>query len=175
MIYLKNASWERIHLNLTLELGRPAGLSAHYRFYLVDLSGRVETELADTAREGETVRLSLNVTNNGLNRCVESGTYRVLAFSGEGDPIPVLYEGDFENGVMHGRGKYTWTTGNVYEGDFENGVMHGRGRYTWPSGDVYEGDFRKGKFSGRGQLIKSDGNSFKGRFKDGRPVDKLIP
>ena len=103
MIYLKNASWERIHLNLTLELGRPAGLSAHYHFYLVDLSGRVETELAVTAREGETVRLSLNVTNNGLNRCVESGTYRVLAFSGEGDPIPVLYEGDFETLAGFGR------------------------------------------------------------------------
>lgn len=103
MIYLKNASWERIHLNLTLELGGPAGLSAHLRFYLVDLSGRVEAELAATEREGDTVRLSLNVTNNGLNRCVESGTYRVLAFDGSGDPIPVLYEGDFETLAGYGR------------------------------------------------------------------------
>lgn len=103
MIYLKDASWERIHLRLTLELGEAAGQCGDLRFYLVDLSGRVETEFKLVACDGSLVRLSLNVTNNGVNRCVESGTYRVLAHDAKGEPIPVLYEGRFETLSGYGR------------------------------------------------------------------------
>ena len=54
-----------------------------------------------------------------------------------------VYEGDF-NWIRTGKGKYTWNDGNVYEGDFVNGVMTGKGKsYLEMMGDVYEGDFVK--------------------------------
>ena len=103
MIYLKDASWERIHLTLTLDLGQYAEKPESLRFYLADLSGKVESQLRFIDRDGALVRLSLNVTNNGIDRCVENGTYRVLAFDGAGDPVAVLYEGSFETLSRYGR------------------------------------------------------------------------
>ena len=101
MIYLKDASWERIHLNLTVTTGEEAERIRSLRFYLVALSGRVEAEFRLANIDGDVVRLSLNVTNNGLNRCIESGTYRILASDGSGEPTAVLFDGSFEIGRAH--------------------------------------------------------------------------
>ncbi|MDR0553034.1 MAG: hypothetical protein LBG13_02990, partial [Holosporales bacterium] len=30
--------------------------------------------------------------------------------------------------------------GNVYEGNFKNNVIEGKGKYIWADGSVYEGD-----------------------------------
>ena len=98
MIYLKDALWERIHLKLELETDKRSG---SLRFWLVGLSGNVEAEF-DSVQSGKMFRLSLNVTNNGLNRCVKNGTYRVLAFDG-GEAVPVLYEGLYETLTGYGR------------------------------------------------------------------------
>ena len=103
MIYLKDASWERIHLQLTLDPGEAAGKPDSLRFYLVDLSGRTEAEFSLVGCDGTLVRLSLNVTNNGLDRCVANGTYRVLAVDEEGEPSPVLFGGSFEELSRYGR------------------------------------------------------------------------
>ena len=34
-----------------------------------------------------------------------------------------------------------YANGNQYEGDFINGMFHGKGVFTWANGDRYEGDF----------------------------------
>lgn len=103
MIYLKDASWERIHLNLTVTTDEEAERIRSLRFYLVALSGRVEAEFRLANIDGDVVRLSLNVTNNGLNRCIESGTYRILASDGNGEPTAVLFDGSFETLSRYGR------------------------------------------------------------------------
>ena len=95
MIVLKDASWERIHLNLTLATDEEAERIRSLRFYLVALSGRVEAEFRHAVIDENAVRLSLNVTNNGLNRCIESGTYRILASDGDGEPTAVLFPAPF--------------------------------------------------------------------------------
>ena len=117
MIYLKDVSWERIHLNLTLTVKEAERVDS-LRFYLVSLSGRVETEFAVADNDGETVRLSLNVTNNGLNRCVENDTYRILAYDGKNDPIAVLYEGSFETLSQYGRSFVYDASKGVYSVSF---------------------------------------------------------
>ncbi len=117
MIYLKDVSWERIHLNLTLTVKEAERVDS-LRFYLVSLSGRVETEFAVADNDGETVRLSLNVTNNGLNRCVENDTYRILAHDGKNDPIAVLYEGSFETLSQYGRSFVYDASKGVYSVSF---------------------------------------------------------
>ncbi len=118
MFYLKDAAWERIHLRLTLELGEDAERLRSLHFYLVDMSGRVETEFAVIGGEGHIVRLSLNVTNNGLNRCVGNGTYRVLASDSEGEPSAVLYDGSFEKLAGFGRSFVYGAGSGVYTVSF---------------------------------------------------------
>jgi len=34
-----------------------------------------------------------------------------------------MFEGDFVNGKKHGKGIYTFASGEVYEGDWENGEV----------------------------------------------------
>ena len=111
MIYLKDASWERIHLNLTLATDEEAERIRSLRFYLVALSGRVEAEFRHAVVDDNTVRLSLNVTNNGLNRCIESGTYRILASDDSVDSTAVLFDGSFDTLARFGR-SFVYGAGN---------------------------------------------------------------
>ena len=38
-------------------------------------------------------------------------------------------------------GKIYFTNGDNYEGMWQNGLKHGRGKYSWSNGDYYEGAF----------------------------------
>ncbi|MDR0552908.1 MAG: hypothetical protein LBG13_02340, partial [Holosporales bacterium] len=55
-----------------------------------------------------------------------------------------IYEGDFKDGLMEGRGKHTWADGEVYEGEFKKGVAEGNGMIILPNGAVFEGQFHEG-------------------------------
>ena len=77
------------------------------------------------------------------------------------------YEGEILNGLLNGKGKYTWANGDVYEGDFSNNLMHGKGKFIYINGNVYEGDFAKGKYEGHGKLTYASGKVEEGNFKDG--------
>lgn len=74
-----------------------------------------------------------------------------------------VYEGAFDNGLYHGRGKLTTAEGS-YIGDFAKGMYDGRGRFEAPGGEVYEGDFEKGEFTGRGTYSRPDGVRYRGEF-----------
>lgn len=56
-------------------------------------------------------------------------------FEGDGKAVYQggnTYEGQFRQGLMHGKGKYTWVKENVtYEGDFKDNEITGEGKYTW--------------------------------------------
>ena len=76
------------------------------------------------------------------------------------------YEGDFINGMFHGKGVFTWANGDRYEGDFFLNKRTGKGSYWWSSGESYEGDFVDGKLSGWGKYTWSDGTFYNGEFVD---------
>ena len=44
--------------------------------------------------------------------------------------------------------------GNKYEGDVQDGLMHGKGKLTYADGATYDGDFKEGKRHGQGVLIR---------------------
>ena len=46
--------------------------------------------------------------------------------------------------------------GSRFEGHFDNGVFHGKGRIISEEGDVYTGDWNTGKVEGHGILIQSE-------------------
>ena len=74
-------------------------------------------------------------------------------------------EGDCSNGK--GKGKYTFTNGDIYEGDFMFGQRAGKGKFTWPIGDVYEGDFMGDQMHGEGKVTFADGRLLEGVFEYG--------
>ena len=78
-----------------------------------------------------------------------------------------IYVGDHQGGVPHGLGKLTDTDNDfVYEGEFANGKMQGKGFFTH-KGKRYEGEFFEDKPSGYGVLEFSDGEKYEGEFLNG--------
>ena len=62
-------------------------------------------------------------------------------------PIQVL-SGDCVNG--HGKRRIR-VNGATYEGQWQNGLRHGKGTLITADGDMYEGDWREGKGHGTGK------------------------
>jgi hypothetical protein len=80
----------------------------------------------------------------------------------------------------NGYAAHTWSTGEKYEGEWNEGVMHGNGKYFYADdyedclrpgvGQLhrYEGEFRDGKFNGRGFKHMKNGDTYDGEWKDGK-------
>jgi hypothetical protein len=74
-------------------------------------------------------------------------------------------------GVLTGRADdgSTWT----YTGGVLNGLMHGKGKTTWSDGTVFEGDWVHGKLQGKGKVTVADGSVYEGGFIDGRMLSLI--
>lgn len=77
-----------------------------------------------------------------------------------------VYEGDFRNGVKHGKGTYTFGDGRKYVGDYKDGKEDGQGTITLPNGDKYVGDFVEGNSCGKGVFTWANGDKYVGDFVD---------
>ena len=100
--------------------------------------------------------------------CVDgkaSGTGRLVWRGSYGESV---YEGEYRDGNLHGRGTFTWPDGDRYEGEWRDGKTHGHGTYTWPSGTRYEGEYRDGNLHGRGTFTWPDGDRYEGEWRDGK-------
>lgn len=91
--YVRDVSWERIHMFITIEVEEHEVLSDKTTFFLVNNSYLVETEFKILSRNGSKFYMTLNVTNSGLNRCVQNGTYTILMVDGEEYISEVGYTG----------------------------------------------------------------------------------
>ncbi|XP_047192844.1 ankyrin repeat and MYND domain-containing protein 1 isoform X2 [Scophthalmus maximus] len=74
------------------------------------------------------------------------------------------YEGDVEDGLKHGRGKFTWSNGEYYEGSFYKQYRHGDGVYCWPTGHKFTGKFYLNRREGYGLHLFPDGATFQGLY-----------
>lgn len=74
-----------------------------------------------------------------LNERGEPNGYGVLVSKFGGG-----YDGNWFNGVYHGRGKLTWATGDQYDGEWKNGLRDGNGEMIWARGDIYKGTWKEG-------------------------------
>ena len=50
-------------------------------------------------------------------------------------------------------GSYIWRTGIRYDGEFKNGLPHGKGAITYPNGDRYEGELKNGDKHGQWYMM----------------------
>ena len=82
----------------------------------------------------------------------------------------VRYNGVWEKDLPHGEGVLFSEDGDVYQGEFLNGMRHGKGKQTYhggkdgTGGDIYEGWWENDKRSGRGTLAMANGNIFEGMW-----------
>ncbi len=77
-----------------------------------------------------------------------------------------VYEGNWKNGKKHGEGTLTWADGSSYTGDWAEDIREGKGKLIWANGDVYEGDWSNDSRTGYGKLTWASGNTYEGDFKD---------
>ncbi|XP_072244878.1 ankyrin repeat and MYND domain-containing protein 1 [Leuresthes tenuis] len=74
------------------------------------------------------------------------------------------YDGEFVNGLKHGKGRYSWKNGEYYEGSFYKDYKHGDGLYCWLTGHKFIGKFYLNRKEGYGQQIFPDGATFQGLY-----------
>ena len=80
-----------------------------------------------------------------------------------------IYEGNFKNGLRHGKGIYKWTVGSSYDGDFKNGKKEGNGIYYYSDGWKHIGEFIDGKLTGKAKQYNEKGKLiFEGYFVKGK-------
>ena len=79
----------------------------------------------------------------------------------------LIYEGNFAFGKYNGIGKEIISEKDnfYYEGNYENGVMQGKGKLFFRNKVMYEGEFDKGNYVENGKIIKVNGQYYIGQFK----------
>ena len=80
----------------------------------------------------------------------------------------VVYDGEWQNGLWHGKGVLAFSNGERYAGEFTEGKFSGSGSYSWPDGSEYVGDFADNKRNGNGMIIYANGDQYVGGFLDGK-------
>lgn len=76
------------------------------------------------------------------------------------------FTGQRVNGLKSGDGIYEWNDGSIYEGEFSNDLIEGKGSLTIPERGTYIGNFIAGKKSGTGTFKFANGDSYEGEWKD---------
>ena len=118
MVYVRNIEWERIHLYIDLEADDDLLSDEGLRFFLVNQFGEVKVELRRVSYAQGILRLTLNITNNGINRCIGNGTYKIFVCNGEELLTKPIYEGTTEVLAAWGRNFNYLTNKGVYTAGF---------------------------------------------------------
>ena len=83
------------------------------------------------------------------------------------------YQGEFRQGMKHGKGEKIWAWGDRYEGEFVEDRREGRGTYVWGAGSPWAGERFVGEYvadqrQGNGTYYWPNGDRFEGVWKEDR-------
>lgn len=86
-----------------------------------------------------------------------------------------MFEGDWVNGLLDGKGVHVDAGGNRYEGTFSEGVPDGAGRYLARTGEIFEGSFVGGLRQGKGRTRLAGGTVYESEWDKGREIGASRP
>jgi hypothetical protein len=132
----------------------------------IPASSPAVSKSADTPLQSGVIDLGNGVRYSGQYREDSSGD-RIPHGKGESASTEFRYVGEFRDGRKHGRGQYTFASGDRYEGDFADDVPSGKGKYRFASGDSYEGEIVAGKITGTGVYLTKGMDRIEGSFING--------
>lgn len=85
----------------------------------------------------------------------------------------ISWSGDCRDGLAQGRGTLQWfkdgKPASRFDGQFRDGVLDGRGVYTFANGARYEGEYVEDLRHGWGVLTETDGSRYEGEWRHGLP------
>lgn len=90
----------------------------------------------------------------------------VLQWFTDGKPAS-RFEGDYRDGLLDGKGIYTFANGARYEGEYRDDLRHGRGVLIEPDGTRYDGEWRLGLPNGQGTFKEANGTPVSGTWTNG--------
>ncbi|CAE7922888.1 PIP5K9 [Symbiodinium necroappetens] len=89
-------------------------------------------------------------------------------------PDGAVYEGEWKDGLHHGKGTYTAADGHVFVGEYQNGQQHGKGTFTYASGEVFVGEHQDGKRHGKATFTFADGTVQVGFYDQGEDKGRAV-
>mmetsp|Transcript_23918 Transcript_23918/g.40104 ORF Transcript_23918/g.40104 Transcript_23918/m.40104 type:complete len:763 (+) Transcript_23918:65-2353(+) len=90
-------------------------------------------------------------------------------FAAVGNGQNAFYEGEWKTNKKSGHGIFVYPNGAKYEGEWKDDQRHGVGTYTYPNGDVYTGQWARGLKHGNGTYFSAQNNSkFHGHWCQGQ-------
>src|SRR3990167_6999026 len=123
--------------------------------------------------EGE-MNVEYRYTGRGKLDCTNPQARQIGVFEdgaivlGTTETAEYKYEGEYQTGMQHGKGKAVYVNGDSYEGEWVEGTMHGKGTYKYKDGNVYTGEFDRNALNGQGEMMLADGGYFVGVFEQNR-------
>lgn len=113
------------------------------------------------------------ITGEGTYTFTNGATYQGTVLNGlrDGHGIyksadNIYYEGGWKNGLKHGKGKII-QGGMELEGEWVKGVLCGKCRVKWKSGNVFDGELKDNAMNGNGYMIWYNKNEkFMGQWKN---------
>eukprot|EP01083_Nonionella_stella_P059508 155693_1 len=104
----------------------------------------------------------------GGNGGIYQGEFKNDKYNGIGKTknSEYTFQGRYQHGVRHGKGKQIFNSGGTYEGMWLNDVkQNGKGKMVYRNGDTYEGKWLNNEKHGFGKMIwNATGNSYQGRW-----------
>jgi len=105
----------------------------------------------------------------GTSILYESDVDSVASDNDEAEWESNSFVGDWKDGQLHGKGKFSFGDGSYYEGHYQDDARHGTGVMTEANGSVYEGEWVADARHGTGVMTEANGSVYEGEWQDSKP------
>ena len=146
------------------------------RFAEKNISGWVHRSLVTVKKKIEPTKQPSLTTKTNLDGVEKKELGDGIVYTGQMDNgVPhgkgeliqkngIKYSGDFAMGKFRGKGVLIFPNNIQYTGNFIDDFMEGQGTLSVPDNLTYTGNFKENHYHGKGKVVFANGNSYEGEF-----------